>query len=551
MASRGSSIYKGSDLIHEYSCSKCEENDLNTEAQHFCPECEHYLCDKCVGIHGDYFKKHVVYGRDDIQKWAEFSMDRCAQHGKELEVHCDDHQELCCCVCVALNHRLCSSISHLPDLARGFHCTSEFKQLPAAVEKMRIRLDELKNDRLKEQASLNDSYKNSIAEIKALRKEINQILDKLEKRTVENLESIMEDLEKSIKDDLATFTRMHDQLGAMIEQFKQFTDKNKESSSYIGFTKCQSKLSEANSLVREIRGKKGMKFKCDESGLLFLRNLNSFGNVESVRKTDSYHVFKAQSSSLYKVKKKKDKQNCSIEGIFELPSGKVVIADYNNDKVKLLNKQFEVIGYCHLPAPQHLCHITDNDIAVAVSEFNTNEVHLLTVTKGKIKAMRKFTTDHLCCTIAHHQGQLYVGSNNALYLYTMDGSLIKTIYEDNTSMHTVYKCVVSPDGERIFVTHFTASRLLTLDTSGQVLSTVEDPDLQSPSGLCVSPSGHVFVCGFESNALVQVDQEGRKVSTVARLADGVLYPRSVWFKEQNSTLIVGNLGDNIHVVKLC
>ncbi|WAR26653.1 hypothetical protein MAR_012357 [Mya arenaria] len=88
------------------------------------------------------------------------------------------------------------SISHLPDLARGFLKTAEFKQLPAAVEKMRCKLDELKNDRMKDQDSLKDSYKNIIAKIEALRNEINQILDKLEKKTVEQLDSMMEDLEK-------------------------------------------------------------------------------------------------------------------------------------------------------------------------------------------------------------------------------------------------------------------------------------------------------------------------------------------------------------------
>ncbi|WAR20267.1 hypothetical protein MAR_002105 [Mya arenaria] len=133
MASKDSSIYMGSDLIHDYSCSKCEENDLNTEALHFCQQCEHYLCGKCVRNHWAYFKEHVVYGRGEIQKWAGFSIDICEQHGKELEVHCDDHQEFCCSVCVALNHRLCSSTSHLSDLAKGFLKTKRFKQLPAAL----------------------------------------------------------------------------------------------------------------------------------------------------------------------------------------------------------------------------------------------------------------------------------------------------------------------------------------------------------------------------------------------------------------------------------
>ncbi|XP_052778368.1 uncharacterized protein LOC128215805 [Mya arenaria] len=556
MASGGSSFHKGSDMIHDYSCFKCEENDLNTEAQHFCPQCEHYLCQKCVNIHGDYFKKHVVYGRGDIQKWAGFSMDRCAHHGKELEVHCDDHQELCCSVCVALNHRLCTRISHLPDLARGFLQTAEFIQLPAAVYKMRDRLDELKNDRIKDQASLKDSFKDISSEIKAFRKKINQILDKLEKKTIEQLDNMMEDFEKSIKDDLETFALMHDQLSTMIEKLQQSAGKNKESSCYIGFIKCKSKLSEAKSIVQEIREKERMKFKSDEIVLPFLRKLNSLGNVKHVRKTDSIHVYKAQSSSQYKVKIKKDKSICDIVGICELPTGEVVIADYNNKRVKLLNRQYEVIDHCDLQdPPEQLCHITGSEVAVAVNGISVTSygVHFFTVTKGKLLAVRKFTTDHEIHAIAHHQGKLYMGSHFDLHLYTMDGNIIKTICDEKSPYHIVHRCAVSPDGERIYVINPNTSKLITLDTSGHVLSTEDDSYLERPYGLCVSPSGHMFVCGQRSNTVVQVDKEGRKtLATVARMAHGLWNPRSVWFSEQTSTLIVGNFeDDSITVVQLC
>ncbi|XP_052760758.1 uncharacterized protein LOC128203393 [Mya arenaria] len=552
MASGGSSIYKGSDQFHNYSCSTCEQNNLNTDAQHFCPQCEHYLCDKCVKMHGEYFKKHVVYGRGDIQKWAGFFMERCDQHGKVLEFHCDGHQEFCCSVCLTLNHRHCSRISPLPDLARGFMKTAEFKHLPSAVYKMRQRMDELKNDRIKDQVSLKDSYKNIIAEIKAFRKEINYILDEIEKKTFEQLDSMMEDLEKSVKHDIETCAHMHDQLKTMFEKLRKITGKNKETSSYIGFRICQSKLSEAKFLEQELLAKGGMKFKSDESLLPFLRNLNKLGNFE----TDNIHVYKAQSSSRYKVRIKKDKTICLIAGICELPSGEVVIADRHNKRVKLLNRQFEVIDHCDLPShPYHLCHTTGSEVAVAVTYY-TNipcEVHFLTVTRGKLQAVRKFTTNHYCYSIAHHQGKLYVGSAEVLYLYAMDGRLIKKLYANNPPYSTVCRYAVSPDGRRIYVTNPNDSELITLDEYGQVLSTVEDPDLHSTGGLCVSPSGHVFVCGYGSNTVLQVDQEGRKkLATVAREADGLCKPRSVWFSEQTSTLIVGNYEkDKIIVVKLC
>ncbi|WAR01957.1 TRI33-like protein, partial [Mya arenaria] len=193
-------------------CSKCKENDFNAEAQHFCLECEHYLCDKCVKLHNGYHKKHNVYGRGDTEKWVVSSIDRCHQHGKELEVHCDDHQELCCSVCVALNHRLCNSISHLPDLAKGFHKKAEFKQLSATIHKMRSRLDELKNAGTKYQAELKDSYKTIVAEIKALRKEIDSILNQLEKATIEQVESMIGDLETDVKDDVEKCMKINDQL---------------------------------------------------------------------------------------------------------------------------------------------------------------------------------------------------------------------------------------------------------------------------------------------------------------------------------------------------
>ncbi|XP_052768015.1 uncharacterized protein LOC128208493 [Mya arenaria] len=557
MATGGSSIYKGSDLIHDYSCSKCEENDLNTEATYFCPQCEHYLCDKCVNLHNGYHNKHTVYGRGDIQKWAGFSLDRCDAHGDKLKVHCDDHQQLCCSVCVALNHRLCSSISHLPDLAKGFLNTAEFKQLPKEVDKMRNRLDELSNARMKDQVSMNDSYKNIISEIKAFRKKINKILDKLEKKTVGQLDRQKEDLEKIIKDDMESCVNMNNQHKTMMEKIQQINGKHKETNSYIGFRICQTKLGETKSAMLEIQKKptRRISFKSDRSLLPFLRNLNNLGDVDSFlsmpKRADGDHVYKTQSSSCYDVKIKKDVSKCHIVGICELPSGEVVIADHYNRRVKLLNNQYKVTDHCDLPSyPQDLCRTERYDIYVAVDSWGTlHEVHSLSVTRGKLQAVRKFTTNHLCLSIAIHQGQLYVNDNNSLYQYTMDGELVKEIYKSSSPDRTICKCTVSPDGERIYVTNYAKQEFITLDKGGQVLSTLEDPELLWPWGLCVCPSGNVFVCGKASNTVLQVDRKGRKkLATVASKADGLCSPSSVCFSEHNSSLIVGNLNQDQIIV---
>ncbi|XP_052770794.1 uncharacterized protein LOC128210488 [Mya arenaria] len=456
---------------------------------------------------------------------------------------------------------LCSSISHLPDLAKGVLKTAEFNQLPAAVDKIRSMLDELKKTRMKDQALLENSYKDIITEINALRNDINTILDQLQEKTVKQLDSLMKYLEKDVKDDLETCVNTNDQLKTMVNTLQQSTSKHKEINLYIGFRKCQTKLNETKSLVQKIqkKPKEGIRFKSDESVLSFLRNLDSLGNVDNVhsmsKTTDTVHVYKIQSQQRYNVKIKEDQKDCYIVSICELPSGEVVITDEINIRVKLLNQQYKVIDHCDLPAtPKGVCHTTGNEFAVAVDKTKVlHEVHFLTVTKGQLQTVRKFTTNHKCHTIAHHHSHMYVGSYDTLYLYTMDGDLKRKIYEEKSSGGTVYRFAFSPDGERIYVANSHEHKLVTLDKVGQVLSTLEDPELQWHTGVCVSPSGHVFVCGAKSHTVLQVDREGRqKLATVVRKADGLYSPRSVWFNEQTSSLIVGNAdSDSIVVFKLC
>ncbi|WAR04884.1 hypothetical protein MAR_020253, partial [Mya arenaria] len=346
------SLNKASEQVFDYSCSKCEEHDLTTEAQHYCPECEDYLCDKCVKLHNEYHSKHTVFEREDIQMWEGFPIRSCDQHGNKLEVHCNDHQELCCSVCVALNHRQCISISYLPNLAKSFLKTADLKQLSAAMEKMRSRLDELKNARRKDHASLKYSYKHIIAVIKAFRKEINTILDQLEKQTVKQLDSMMNDLEMCVKDDIESCANMHDKLKIMMEKYQLISVKHKVTTSYIAYRRCQDQLTKCQSVIHEIeaRPKQKLLFNPKTKIETFLKCLDNLGH------TDIFQVYNWRSLKHVSVKKDRSELACHIDGIYELPNGDIVIADSSNKRVKLLNSQYQVIAHNDLPDyPQQLC----------------------------------------------------------------------------------------------------------------------------------------------------------------------------------------------------
>ena len=111
MAEKGSSLYKGSDAVYDFECSSCNENGLNTEAQHFCKDCDQGFCEQCITYHNKVLKKHTVLGRKDVLQWVAVSgkVDasvRCDEHQTmPLELYCEDHDQLCCHICVSTYHR--------------------------------------------------------------------------------------------------------------------------------------------------------------------------------------------------------------------------------------------------------------------------------------------------------------------------------------------------------------------------------------------------------------------------------------------------------------
>ncbi|KAH3878376.1 hypothetical protein DPMN_002265 [Dreissena polymorpha] len=116
----------------------------------------------------------------------------------------------------------------------------------------------------------------------------------------------------------------------------------------------------------------------------------------------------------------------------------------------------------------------------------------------------------------------------------------------------VYKCAVSPTGDRLYIINLYSDKLLTLARDGTLLATYTDPALRGPHGLHVTPAGQVLVCGAWSHTVQQVGWEGEsKLANLATQEDGVLYPWSVCYSSTTSSIIVGLMGsDNILVFRV-
>ncbi|KAH3794185.1 hypothetical protein DPMN_147716 [Dreissena polymorpha] len=186
-----------------------------------------------------------------------------------------------------------------------------------------------------------------------------------------------------------------------------------------------------------------------------------------------------------------------------------------------------------------MCTITSGEVAVAIEHLFKPHVQFITVNKSQLVTSRQFQLQHRCICIAHHQGDLYISSLDALYKYSLSGKLICTLYDDIYGGSTVNNCAVSPSGDKLYIT--CRYQLLTVAMDGTVLVSFTDPELLTPVGLLVTSAGQVLVCDVKSHNIIQMDSDGgRKLSTLATKMDGVENALSVCYSSTTSLIIVGN-----------
>ncbi|KAH3880347.1 hypothetical protein DPMN_004260 [Dreissena polymorpha] len=197
-----------------------------------------------------------------------------------------------------------------------------------------------------------------------------------------------------------------------------------------------------------------------------------------------------------------------------------------------------------------MCSIDSSLVAVIILE--SREIHFIRVTtNGRLVQDRKLNLQHDCSGIAHHHGNLYITSGIALYPYSLDGTLLRKLYDDTTGLYKSSSCAVSHDGERIYVANKSIKsidfQLVTLSRDGIVISKLTEHEIclseRFPPGLHVTDSGQVLVYYEFSKNIFQIDRDGReKLAVVVRSKNKE--PLSVFFSKRTGSLIMGARDNN-------
>ena len=447
-------------------------------------------------------------------------------------------------------------MKHLPDAAMGFNDSNEKKQIAARVSAVVKDLEIANQARQKNKDAVQNWSEGFHAQIQSIRKQFNSVIDRLEQSAIKEMETHKTSIEDQAQTDI-------DKIQAVVQRLRKLFDEtggeSSEVNSYIVFTQCDELIHEAQVLLHNLESQDDfvVSFEPTRDILNCLTSVNTLGkfNIGGGKRTlpNRSYMFKVQTASRHNIHVKQDTEAGGIAGMCSLPNGDFILADFLNSRLKLLDKNYIVKATYDVPNyPQDICHTGHREAAVVVyNEDVRRKILLVRARAGNLEQIKSFNLEHPCIGVSYYDGRLYVTSPTAVFVYSMSGELEKELYTVGSKNESVWKCVVSCS--RVFVLDKDHHKMHVLDMDGNKVLTFTHAKLRYPCAIHVTSSSHMFASCRGTGAVLQLQAQDGKQSAVviSGKREGLSKPVSLLFNEHNTTLVIGQWGnDNIVELKL-
>ncbi|XP_060568304.1 transcription intermediary factor 1-alpha-like [Ruditapes philippinarum] len=178
-----------SDEIFDVLCSICKNKGKTTEGEKFCVDCKDYFCITCVQIHGQVplCAGHKVLDKSQGKSGTSNVLpraptERCDRHShKHIDMYCQNHDNVGCSTCMAVDHRLCKDTFYIPEFIQNNTYQVETREIQTRLKEIAKTFAKQDDIFKQDKQRLLQRKAEILADIRKFRQEINGQLDKLEK----------------------------------------------------------------------------------------------------------------------------------------------------------------------------------------------------------------------------------------------------------------------------------------------------------------------------------------------------------------------------------
>ncbi|XP_060563881.1 uncharacterized protein LOC132723222 [Ruditapes philippinarum] len=548
----------GSAEDFDHCCEPCLTTDQRIEAHGFCGTCQEYLCGTCLDCHkkAKLSRNHNILYKDELDKLHSKQQsynectELCSAHKKEIiKFYCPSHKELGCNDCMTLGHRTCK-IEYIPDKCRGIADGKEFDNV---MQKLSGKLKEAEkiSQMAKERSNdINECNKEIIKAITEFRKEINDRLDQMQQDVSRTAGAIKTKNNRTVQ-------KVLDECASMISDIKRMQSKldisksnNQNSQLYIDMKRAESTLKsdELNDAEYPLINT-NMHYSFEQNSDLesLLSKTMVFGEIVSHSCYESTQKMKSVDCLIVKGvindKTSSDTKECNITGCAVLNTNKLVLADRNNKKVKLIENRLVQEEKALASRPIDIAVLSQDLFAVTMPQIK--EIVVMT-TDDKLSCDRSIKVNRKCYGIDFNQDCLYVTCLHppSVIVLNTQGDILNNIPLTFLTSYYIPYIAVSKDSKLLYISDHNNNSVVSVSLQGEVIATYKHTNLSGPWGMLVLDDGSLLVCCSDNGTIHKVNGDLKQGSI---MCEGLTCASSICYSVHHDEVYVGCLGINLKV----
>lgn len=267
------------------------------------------------------------------------------------------------------------------------------------------------------------------------------------------------------------------------------------------------------------------------------------------------------------VKLPDDRYSPKITGCTFLERGELIVCDFANSKVLLLNSDLtSEVDYKRFPhRPWDAAAINQSSVVVT---FPSDRCILYIQIFPVLADIQKVKFDRKCFGVTVAKDKIYVTCHNEssstgdLRELDINGNQFRRIVFEADSLRPMfqwpYYVAVNKNGNTIYISDWKANSVIAVTPTGSTLfryktgalDNLLGSGLDNTAGIEVDDQDNLIACGCGSNTVIVITKTGKKYKMLLKSGSGLNKPHCVAFRHNDGTLVVGGDKSDILIFKL-
>ncbi|CAC5388608.1 unnamed protein product [Mytilus coruscus] len=547
-------------------CGVCDNLQITKNSVVWCSECDEGLCGECKNYHAvsKASKSHETVSIAEYKKLPTEVLQiaqTCKLHNEKFELFCRKHDCPCCKKCVK-SHNDCKSLTDINELIKDIKTSNAFYEFEQTLLEVVENIKRLSTNRKENLNSLENKKCDIEAEIKQIRINVNQHLDKLQDDLIKELMRVEQKEKNKIEKLLSTLKKKEKEITELQENIASIKQHASELQTFLTMKDIEKDIAVEEKYIHSITtsdstNKVNISCQINKSLQQITASVQKFGEINVTYDLCDFPIQKRKNRQAQimialptrnienltlTLQKRINTELTDVTGCSLLPGDRMVFSFFSDDRIGVLksdgSKDFEIKN---IGKTFDVVFIGDDSIAVTCG--NSNQINIIDLKKHKLK--KSIKVDSNIDGVVYKDGRLiYCAREKGIQMISLNDETITNV--SNTKLPDF--AYVTTFGDKLFYTNSDNHSVTCCDYHGTILWTFYDNNvLVTPLGISVDNDGHVFVAGGSTDNVVVISPDGQCYRQLLSNENGLRFPWALHYDTSTNELLVANLSNDAFV----